>query len=151
MLSKIAFVFAVIGFCGGIAGVLGLSLGDGELIKIGGVTLHGLISENLGYDARSIAAALDGFLLRTLLYNGALGISHEAIFRILKTTCEKLLAKLPRLPLGTVMDTSAGKLKETIVDQVEGMETTPVAVVFLMMVMGNYAKDYEGLSGRRPK
>ncbi len=148
MLSKIAFVFAVIGFCGSIAGVLGLSLGDGELIKIGGVTLHGLISENLGYDARSVAAALDGFLLRTLLYNGALGISHEAIFRILKTTCEKLLAKLPRLPLSTGMDTSAGKLKKTIVDQVEGMETTPVAFVFLMMVMGNYAKDYEGQSGR---
>ena len=31
---------------------------------------------------------------------------------------------LPRLPLGTVMDTSSGKLKETTVDQVDGMETT---------------------------
>ena len=35
-----------------------------------------------------------------------------------------LLAKLPRLPLGTVMDTSSGKLKQIIVDQVDGMETT---------------------------
>lgn len=68
--------------------------------------------------------ALGGFLLRTALYNGALGISHKATFSILKTIRQKFLAKLPRLPLGTVMDTSSGKLKETIVDQVDGMETT---------------------------
>ena len=125
--------------------------------------------------------ALGGFLIRTLLYNGALGISHKATFNILKTIRQKLLAKLPRLPLGTVMDTSSGKLKETIVDQVDGMETTlahlfpemtanivtplltviylfildwrlallslavfPIAFVFMMTVMGGYAKDYEG-------
>ena len=71
-----------------------------------------------------LLAALAGFLLRTVLYNGALGISHKATFSILKTIRQKLLAKLPRLPLGTVMDMSSGKLKETIVDQVDGMETT---------------------------
>lgn len=68
--------------------------------------------------------ALVGFLIRTLLYNGALGISHKATFDILKTIRRKLLAKLPHLPLGTVMDTSSGKLKETIVNQVDSMETT---------------------------
>ncbi len=71
-----------------------------------------------------LIAALGGYLVRTVLYNGALGISHKATFNILKTIRQKLLAKLPRLPLGTVMDTSSGKLKETIVDQVDGMETT---------------------------
>ena len=71
-----------------------------------------------------LLTALAGFLIRTVLYNGALGISHRATFNILKTIRQKLLAKLPRLPLGTVMDTSGGKLKETIVDQVDGMETT---------------------------
>ena len=128
-----------------------------------------------------LLAALAGFLARTVLYNSALGISHKATFGILKTIREKLLAKLPRLPLGTVMDTSSGKLKETIVDQVAGMETTlahlfpemtanvaapllmviylfildwrlallslavfPIAFVFMMTVMGNYAKDFEG-------
>ena len=128
-----------------------------------------------------LSAALGGFLVRTVLYNGALGISHKATFGILKTVRQKLLEKLPRLPLGTVMDTSSGKLKEIIVDQVDGMETTlahlfpemtanivtpaitviymfildwrlallslavfPIAFVFMMTVMGNYAKDYEG-------
>lgn len=71
-----------------------------------------------------ILTALAGFIIRTVLYNGALGISHKATFNILKTIRQKLLKKLPRLPLGTVMDTSSGKLKETIVDQVDGMETT---------------------------
>lgn len=128
-----------------------------------------------------LLTALVGFLMRTVLYNGALGISHKATFNILKTVRQMILAKLPRLPLGTVMDTSSGKLKETIVDQVDGMETTlahlfpemtanivtpvltvvylfvldwrlallslavfPVAFVFMMTVMGGYAKDYEG-------
>ena len=128
-----------------------------------------------------LAAALGGFLIRTVLYNGELGISHKATFGILKTIRQKLLAKLPRLPLGTVMDTQSGKIKEIIVDQVDSMETTlahlfpemtanivapvltvvylfildwrlallslavfPVAFIFMMTVMGGYAKDYEG-------
>ena len=128
-----------------------------------------------------LVTALVGFLLRTVLYNSALSVSHKATFGILKTIREKLLAKLPRLPLGTVMDTSSGKFKETIVDQVDSMETTlahlfpemtanivapvltviylfildwrlallslavfPVAFIFMMSVMGGYAKDYEG-------
>ena len=128
-----------------------------------------------------LLTAFGGFLLRTVLYNGALGISHRATFSILKTIREKLLAKLPRLPLGTVMDTSSGKLKEIIVDQVDSMETTlahlfpemtanivtplltviylfvldwrlallslavfPIAFVFMMTVMGGYAKNYAG-------
>lgn len=58
-----------------------------------------------------LLTALVGFLMRTVLYNGALGISHKATFNILKTVRQMILAKLPRLPLGTVMDTSSGKLK----------------------------------------
>ena len=71
-----------------------------------------------------LGAALAGYLVRTALYNGALGLSHRATFNILKTIRQMLLEKLPRLPLGTVMDTSSGKLKQTIVDQVDSMETT---------------------------
>lgn len=43
VLSKIAFVFSVIGFCGCVAGLLSLNLGGRNLIKIGGVTLRGLV------------------------------------------------------------------------------------------------------------
>ena len=71
-----------------------------------------------------LITALVGFWLRTVLYNTALSVSHKATYSILKTIRQMLLAKLPKLPLGTVMDTSSGKLKQIIVDQVDGMETT---------------------------
>ena len=57
-----------------------------------------------------LLTALCGYLLRTVLYNSALSISHKATYNILKTIRQMLLAKLPKLPLGTVMDTSSGKL-----------------------------------------
>ncbi len=63
VLSKIAFIFSVVGFGGCIAGLLSLSFGNGNLIKIGGVTLHGLISEEYGFNIKSISAALTGWMI----------------------------------------------------------------------------------------
>lgn len=71
-----------------------------------------------------LALGLFGYIARTVLYNLALSMSHKATFSVLKTIRQKILAKLPKLPLGTVMDMSAGKMKQIIVDQVDGMETT---------------------------
>ncbi len=67
---------------------------------------------------------LAGYAAQTLLYNMALSVSHKATFSILKTIRQKILEKLPKLPLGTVMNMSSGKMKQIIVDQVDGMETT---------------------------
>lgn len=63
VLSKIAFIFSVIGFCGCIAGLISLSFGSGKLIKLGGVSLYGLIAGEHGYNIKSIAAALCGWLI----------------------------------------------------------------------------------------
>lgn len=71
-----------------------------------------------------LGIGLMGYIARTLLYNIALSISHKATFSILKTIRQKILSKLPNLPLGTVMDIPSGKIKQIIVDQVDGMETT---------------------------
>lgn len=60
ILSEIAFVFAFIGFCASIVGVLSIAFGADSVIKIGGVTVHGIISQNLGVDVKSIAASLCG-------------------------------------------------------------------------------------------
>ena len=68
------------------------------------------------------AVALAGFLLRASLYSLALSISHKATFSILKSIREKILEKLPKMPLGTILDTSSGQMKQVIVDQVESME-----------------------------
>lgn len=71
-----------------------------------------------------LGIGLAGYAARTVLYNLALSISHRATFSILKTIRQNILLKLPRLPLGTVMDMPSGKTKQIIVDQVDGMETT---------------------------
>lgn len=71
-----------------------------------------------------LGVGLAGYAARTFLYNMALSMSHKATFSILKTIRQKILEKLPKLPLGTVMDMSSGKMKQIIVDQVDGMETT---------------------------
>lgn len=71
-----------------------------------------------------LGIGLAGYIVRTLLYNMALSMSHRATFSILKTIRQEILAKLPRLPLGTVMDMSSGNMKQLIVDMVDSMETT---------------------------
>ena len=125
--------------------------------------------------------ALVGFLLRAILYSLALSMSHKTTFSILKSIRERILEKLPKMPLGAVMDTSSGQMKQIIVDQVESMErplahllpemtanilgpvsiliylfvldwrmallslvSIPVGMVFMMAVMKNYGKQYEG-------
>ena len=167
-----AVVLAVVGVVGGMVPYFAAA-------KI----IEGLVTGETALSAYApwLAAALIGYLVRTALYNSALFLSHKATFQILKSIRQQLLQKLPKLPLGTVMDTSSGKLKETIVDQVDSMETTlahlfpemtaniaapvltliylfvldwrlallslavfPIAVFFMMTVMGGYAKDYAG-------
>ena len=126
-------------------------------------------------------AALAGYFVRTALYALALSMSHKATFATLKSIRERILKKLPKMPLGTVMDASSGHMKQIIVDQVESMErplahllpemtsnllaplciliylfvldwrmallslvSIPVGMAFMMAVMKNYGKQYEG-------
>lgn len=63
ILSKIAFIVSVIGFCGCIAGLISVMFGSGGFTKIGGVMLHNLIDSDYGYNIKSIAAMLSGWLV----------------------------------------------------------------------------------------
>ena len=67
----------------------------------------GLLSGNQEFSFYLVwcAVALLGFLLRASLYSLALSISHKATFSILKSIREKILEKLPKMPLGTILDT----------------------------------------------
>ena len=47
ILSKIAFVLSVVGFCGCIAGLIGLCFGSDAVLKLGDIRLHGLIAGGL--------------------------------------------------------------------------------------------------------
>lgn len=52
ILSKIAFILSVVGFCGCIAGLIGLRFGSGDaVLKLGDIRLHGLIANEYGRGA----------------------------------------------------------------------------------------------------
>lgn len=84
----------------------------------------GLIQENSDgrFYVQWCLFALLGFLVRAVLYALALSMSHKATFSILKDIRERILEKLPKMPLGTILDTSSGQMKQILVDQVESME-----------------------------
>ena len=106
-------------------------------------------SESLLPYVRWAAFAFTGFLAKEILYNNAIAISHRAAFATLATVRKKMLAKLPKLPLGTIFDMSSGRIKQIFVDQVDSMETTlahlfpeftaniigPLALFVLMLVI----------------
>lgn len=171
-----SLIFAII------SALIGVALGMLPYFAAAQVIIKMLAGEkSLSLYLPWLGIGLAGYIARTLLYNLALSKSHKATFSILKTIRQKILKKLPKLPLGTVMDMQSGKMKQIIVDQVDGMETTlahlfpeltaniagpvmiviylfildwrmallslvtiPVGMAFMMSVMGNYSKDYEG-------
>ncbi len=63
-----------------------------------------------------------GFAVKAVFYSIGLGNSHKAAFSIIAEIRKAMFAKLPKMPLGTIIDTSSGKLKQIIVDEVESME-----------------------------
>lgn len=110
-----AIISALIGVLGGVVPYIAAAQ-----VIIGMVNAN----QDLTYYLIWCGVGLAGYLVRTLLYNFALALSHQAAFSILKEIRQRVLKKLPKLPLGTVMDTKSGRLKQIIVDQVESMETT---------------------------
>lgn len=68
--------------------------------------------------------AFAGYALRSILYAQALSLSHRAAFATLRAIRTRVLEKLPKLPLGAVIERASGEMKYTIVDQVESMERT---------------------------
>ncbi|MCR5108333.1 MAG: ABC transporter ATP-binding protein/permease [Lachnospiraceae bacterium] len=107
--------------------VLGVISGVIPYIAAGKI-ISGIITENsdLSYYAGMVLIALAGYVMKSVFYSWGLSVSHKAAFSLLAEIRKEIFAKLPRMPLGTIIDTSSGKLKQIIVDEVERMER-PVA------------------------
>ncbi len=90
--------------------------------------ISGMISGNRewSYYLVYVAAAFAGFALKSFFYAKGLSVSHKSTFALLGEIRKQIFAKLPRMPLGTIIDTSSGTLKQIIVDEVERMER-PIA------------------------
>ena len=63
ILSKVAFVFSIIGICGCFVGLLSNVFGSGKIFKIGGVTIYGLLADFDAYNVKSISATLVAWLI----------------------------------------------------------------------------------------
>ena len=68
--------------------------------------------------------ALCGYFGKVLFSCLSTTISHTATYYTLRDLRENITAKLARVPMGTILDTPSGQYKMTIVDRVEGMEST---------------------------
>ncbi|MDF2477656.1 MAG: transporter, ATP-binding/permease protein [Sphingobacterium sp.] len=65
-----------------------------------------------------------GFLSKVCFFNLSTFVSHTATFETLSEIRMQLVDKLTRVPMGYIINTPSGQLKNIIVDRVEGMETT---------------------------
>lgn len=81
-------------------------------------------SRELSFYAGYCLVAAVGYLLKVLFSIWSTSVSHTATYKVLREIRRKLISKLSRLPMGDILDTPAGQLKDTIVDRVEGLETT---------------------------
>ncbi len=65
-----------------------------------------------------------GFLGKVLLHNISTTLSHKATFAVLSEVRRRIAAKLTRVPMGYVLDTPSGKVKNTMVEKVDSIEPT---------------------------
>lgn len=68
------------------------------------------------------AAALVSHVIRLLFYGISTTLSHISAYNILKNMRTRIAKRLMRVPLGTVLNQTAGKLKTIMIDHVETIE-----------------------------
>lgn len=66
--------------------------------------------------------ALVGYCGKVLFANLSTIISHNAAYNTLQDLRERVVEKLARVPMGTILETPSGQYKSIIVDRIEGME-----------------------------
>lgn len=69
------------------------------------------------------------WILRVIFHTKSTNTSHRATFNVLGNVRTALCDKLSRLPLGTVLDTPSGSMKNIIVERVDSMEPVLAHVV----------------------
>ena len=75
------------------------------------------------------AAMAACWIARILLHTASTKTSHRATFQLLANIRIALCDKLSRVPLGTVLDTPSGAMKNIIVERVDSMETVLAHVI----------------------
>lgn len=103
----------------------------GVLCAVAPFLIMGHMIQRLVEGNREVSAYMTDCLIMAALWTGnvvfhaiSTSLSHKATFYVLGNIRKRLLDKLARLPLGTVLDTPSGSLKNTIVERVDSIEVT---------------------------
>lgn len=112
------FYGAVITAVIGVAGTMFSYISVAQIIRI-------LIEEGAGKSCIPwIIGVAAGYLVKAVFSTISTTLSHTATYHTLRDLRERMLQKLSKLPMGTILNTPSGQYKTTIVDRVEGMEPT---------------------------
>ena len=69
------------------------------------------------------------WILRILFHTFSTNTSHKATFKLIGIVRTRLIDKLARLPLGTVLEIPSGSLKNIIMERVDSIETTLAHII----------------------
>lgn len=69
------------------------------------------------------------WLLRGLFHSVSTGMSHQATFTVLGNIRKRCCAKLTRVPLGYMLDTPTGSIKNVLVERIDSIETTMAHII----------------------
>lgn len=112
------FYGAVITAVIGVAGTMFSYISVAQIIRI--LIEKGGISACIPW----IVGVAAGYFIKAVFSTISTTVSHTATYHTLRDLRERMLKKLSRMPMGTILDTPSGQYKTTIVDRVEGMEPT---------------------------
>ena len=110
-----SIIFAIIGV---VAGVVPYLAGARIIVAL----MSG--NKDIKYYGGLCMIALAAYILKVVFANVSTTISHSATYKTLKTIRLKMISKLSKMPMGILLETPSGQMKDTIVDRVEGLETT---------------------------
>lgn len=79
--------------------------------------------KQLGFYRYWCAIAAIGYVVKSCCAILSTSVSHTATFLVLRDVRKQIVAKLSRMPMGILLDTPSGQLKDILVDRVEGLET----------------------------
>ena len=92
-----------------------------------------------------------GFVLKAILMGISTRASHEATFAVLSEARRKIASKLTRVPMGYILNTPSGQLKNGMVERIEQLEVplahvipemtsnllVPIAIIIYLLILEN--------------
>lgn len=117
--NRVRFAVSVVLAVVGVAGSIVPFYAAGQMVVgvLGGV-------RDFGFYLRWCGVGAGGYLAYLLCHYASTAISHSAAFSTISSLRRRLAAKLTRTPMGYVLDTPSGKLKNIMVEKADSIEPT---------------------------